>query len=131
MKAGLALPARDLYVSPWFRGARHFAEQEGNRWWILSAKHGLVAPDRVIEPYEQTLHRMRIAARRQWSAQVVSQLSTQVPVSSELVVLAGARYREFLQPSLEQLGYPLRVPMHGLQIGEQLAWLKRYRSGRG
>lgn len=43
--------ARDLYVSPWFVGARRYEESLGVPWYILSAKYGLVAPDQVIAPY--------------------------------------------------------------------------------
>lgn len=41
-------PARDLYDSPWFRGARSFVESQGGHWFILSAKYGLLDPTRVI-----------------------------------------------------------------------------------
>src|SRR5690606_20391996 len=40
-----AAPARDLYASPLFRKGRAYAEHAEVPWFILSAKHGLVAPD--------------------------------------------------------------------------------------
>ncbi|OSI35263.1 DUF6884 domain-containing protein [Bradyrhizobium canariense] len=48
LKADTARPARDLYVSPWFIGARRYAERNADSWLILSAAYGLVDPDRVI-----------------------------------------------------------------------------------
>jgi hypothetical protein len=33
------LPARDLYVSPLFRGRREYVERSCDRWFILSALH--------------------------------------------------------------------------------------------
>jgi len=46
-------PARELYTGPLFRAARAWAEQSpGGRWFILSAHHGLVHPDTVVEPYD-------------------------------------------------------------------------------
>jgi hypothetical protein len=57
--------AKDLYTSPLFRRARRYAEQAADRWFILSAKHGLLDPLKVIAPYEQTLAPM--ADRKQWA----------------------------------------------------------------
>ena len=47
VKEKLAAPAaaRDLYVSPLFKKEREYAERAGLPWFILSAEHGLVAPD--------------------------------------------------------------------------------------
>src|ERR1700722_4703764 len=54
-------PARDLYQSDWFPKARCYVEAIGCAWFILSAKHGLIHPDDVISPYEQTLTTMGMA----------------------------------------------------------------------
>jgi len=43
-----------LYISDWFLKARRYAEASGCDWLILSAQYGLVAPDRVIAPYNRT-----------------------------------------------------------------------------
>lgn len=47
-------PARDLYVGDLFAKARAYA-QTFDAWYVLSARHGLVLPDEVIEPYDVTL----------------------------------------------------------------------------
>src|SRR3546814_11920244 len=52
-------PARDLYASPWFQKARAYVERQGGAWFILSAKHGLIAPETVITPYYETLGAMK------------------------------------------------------------------------
>lgn len=44
------LPARELYRSDWFLKARAYVEAQGEEWFILSAKYGLVSPDQVIAP---------------------------------------------------------------------------------
>ena len=89
---------------------------------ILSAKHGLVDPDAVIDPYEMTLNNMPIGDRRAWANRVVEQMAAH-PRPGRVVMLAGARYREFLEPKLRSLGITVEVPMTGLRIGEQLNWL--------
>jgi hypothetical protein len=119
LKAAGPCAARDLYRSQWFRKARAYVEAAGGPWWILSAAHGLVAPDEVIAPYECTLNAMHAPARRQWGARVVAQLCEALPSSGAVVLLAGERYRA---PLLDHLGERAQVPMRGLGIGEQLAW---------
>lgn len=114
--------ARGLYLSPWFRKARAFAESGGTAWFILSAEHGLLEPDMVVAPYERTLNRMAIAARRAWAVRVLGQIQERVPRSRRLVLLAGQRYREFLEEPL-RARYAMDVPLRGMRIGEQLHWL--------
>ncbi len=57
-KTAGAAPAEKLYDSDHFRftlrAAQARAEVIGARVWVLSARHGLVPLDRVIEPYDVT-----------------------------------------------------------------------------
>jgi len=115
--------ARDLYVSPWFAKAREYVESSGCPWFILSAEYGLLHPDTEVEPYERTLNRMRVQERRAWARRVLDSLAPHVQGVHRIVVLAGARYREFLMPTLKSLCEDVRVPMAGLRSGEQLQWL--------
>ena len=115
--------ARDLYVSVWFAKVRKLVEAQGWPWFILSAKHGLVHPDKEIAPYEKTLNTMRVAERRAWASDVMQALDCHLDGLQTVVVFAGQRYREFLVPELCKRGVRVEVPMEGLKIGEQLAWL--------
>ena len=58
-------PAADLYDSALVRGRRRFVEATCDQWFILSAKHGLVAPDEVLARYEDTLNDKPSSAKRQ------------------------------------------------------------------
>lgn len=42
--------AKDLYTSDYFSKMRAYAESTGRPWFILSAEHGLVSPDGLLEP---------------------------------------------------------------------------------
>ena len=117
-------PARDLYVSDWFAKARKLVEAQGWPWFILSAKHGLVHPDKEIAPYEKTLNEMRVAERRAWASDVMRALECHLDGVQTVVVFAGQRYREFLAPELRKRGVQVDVPMEGLKLGKQLNWLK-------
>jgi len=118
-------PARLLYRSEWFLKARTFVEGQGLTWFILSALHGVVSPDVEIAPYERTLNDASVDERRTWADKVQRQLTPLLAGKRRIVVLAGLRYREFLVPALVRRGYAVEVPMEGLRIGEQLAWLSR------
>lgn len=125
-KKDAAAPAGELYESNWFKKARAYAEAEADDWFILSAKHGLIAPDAMIAPYDVTLNTMSAEARRDWSARVFDQICARVPRQSRLMFLAGRRYREgLIENGLAHYGYAVEVPMQGLGIGQQLAWLRR------
>ena len=123
-KRAVPAPARDLYESPLFRGLRGYAEKHADTWFILSAQHGLVDPARILEPYERTLNRLGKAERLRWAARVQRQLLEVLPPGTEIVVLAGVRYRENLVPFLRDRGFSLTIPLEGLSFGKQLQHLK-------
>ncbi|WP_405243196.1 DUF6884 domain-containing protein [Lentisalinibacter salinarum] len=116
-------PGRELYCSAWFRKVRILIEKSNADWYILSALHGLVDPKEIIEPYEVTLNKMGVAARREWANKVLAALIPKVSGYSAVVFFAGKRYREFLEEPLRNAGHTVVVPMEGLQLGHQLAWL--------
>ena len=128
-KLSVPAPAADLYTSAWFRKARSYVAESGEPWFILSAKYGLVHPDKVIEPYDATLNTMPVADRREWARSVLGDLESYVAGMETVVVLAGKRYRQFLEGPLAATGVTVSIPMEGLRIGEQLSWLERELNG--
>jgi hypothetical protein len=116
--------AKDLYISPWFHLARAYIEATGCPWFILSAKYGMVAPDQMIAPYQQTLNSMSASERREWATRVRTQMAQELPIASRIVVFAGLRYRENLIDYLWQRAPVIEIPMEGLGIGKQLQWLR-------
>ena len=119
------MAARDLYSSDWFVKAQSFVEAQDGSWLILSAKYGLLDPDTVIGPYNVTLNSMDASERRAWGQKVVAQLRQHCRAGDQVVVLAGERYREHLVAALKEWGCRVEIPLRGLGIGQQLAWLKR------
>lgn len=116
-------PAKKLYVSDWFRKARAIVEATEKPWYILSAKHGLVDPHAVIEPYEKTLNDMSKNERTDWSRKVMRALDPNLAGVDSIAIFAGEKYREFLESELRERGITVHVPMKGLRSGKQLAWL--------
>lgn len=114
-------PAKELYISSWFKKARRFVEDAGQPWYILSALYGLVPPDEEIDPYEQTLNKMTKRERDTWAENVQRSLD-EVEITT-VIFLAGVRYREGLTDYLEDRNVRTIIPMEGLGIGKQLRWL--------
>jgi hypothetical protein len=119
------MPAKDLYCSDWFTKARAYVEAQKGRRLVLSAKHGMVEPDQVIAPYEETLYDKTAEERRNWATSVADEVSRRMRRGDRVVILAGSLYREHLVPLLKEHGCEVEVPMRGLGIGQQKAWLKR------
>jgi hypothetical protein len=117
-------PAQDLYTSALFKGMRRYAEQVGSAWYILSARHGVLEPDAVVAPYEQTLPEMTAYQREAWGQRVRQQLEQLLPPSVPVVILAGISYRRHVESALRARGHDVSVPMEGLRFGKQLQWLK-------
>ena len=69
-----AAAAEDLYTSPLFRGRRAWVERTCDRWFVLSAEHGLVELDTWLRPYEESLATASRPDRRTWSARVLADL---------------------------------------------------------
>lgn len=57
-----AAPVRDLYQGQLFRAARRYAEATCDRWYVLSALHGVVDPDQVLDSYDCTIDDVRRGA---------------------------------------------------------------------
>ena len=124
-KNSMPMPARDLYISDWFRKASAYATRVADEWYILSAKYGVVPPDTVIEPYDETLNRMPVAARRSWARRVLEDLDRVLQSGDHVVILAGVKYRENLVNPIQEMGCNVEIPMQGLGFGEQKSWLKQ------
>jgi hypothetical protein len=129
-KLGHAAPDQDLYTSALFRGARRAVELNCDRWYILSALHGLVPPDRVLEPYDKTLSTASTKERRAWAGRVLEELSTVLgPAMRQTTfeIHAGAAYEGFgLSAGLRRSGSTVELPLAGLRQGERLRWYKQH-----
>jgi hypothetical protein len=121
----LKTPARaaDLYTSALFRRAREYAEAHADRWFILSALHGLLDPECTTTPYDFTLKECSRREREQWAWRVISELRSAAPPGSHIIILAGKLYREHLECDLTRYGFTVEVPTRGLGIGRQLQFL--------
>ncbi len=113
-------PARDLYNGALFRKASAYCEATYDGWFILSAKHGLVDRETLVEPYDLSLSHLDQPERRAWAERVVEDLRRRDLLDAEFFMHAGEKYARPLEPLLGVTHRPLR----GLGIGRQLAWYR-------
>lgn len=116
--------AKDLYISALFKKERAYAENRAVPWFILSAEHGLVAPDEWLAPYERYLPDTPLAYRTAWAAWVAARLELiyQPVVGKTIEIHAGADYLDVVRPQLEARGAIVVDPLRGLAMGGRLAW---------
>lgn len=117
-------PASELYCSPWFKAALAYAMTHADRWFILSAKYGLLDGSHKIASYEDTLKDKPVSERRRWAETVARQIedARALGVGDEVLWLAGKQYREHLGRLLH--AHRQQSPLAHLRQGEQTQWLQ-------
>lgn len=122
--------ARDLYTSTLFTGRRRYVEDSCDRWFVLSARHGLVRDDEWLEPYDETLNDKSAGSKRHWAGEVLADLD-ELDLdyrTTTFEIHAGNEYRSFgLVEGLQARSATVIVPAEHLGQGKQL----EFYSGHG
>ena len=119
--------AKDLYISPRFKLAWQYASANYDRVYILSAKHGLLEPEKRIRAYDVTLNDQPKEARLRWARKVARQIRLSIPSSAYIEFWCGAAYRDPLMEMLNE--YDVMAPFAWMSQGQQLQWLKAKAAG--
>jgi len=125
--------ARDLYTSNYFQLKREYAERYGDLWYVVSAEHGLLAPDTTVEPYDTPLDAHTPSERREWMRNVAEELHD-VHLENDVdswTVLAGGDYLRVL----DLITSAVRIidsyaPTAGMQLFERMQWLSAEVDGK-
>lgn len=121
-KADKPCKAKDMYVSPLFKGMYAYAQAHCDAIYILSAKYGLLHPDEHIKPYNDTLKAKTEKEKKYWSYKVLIQLSKKTNIDNdEYIILAGKEYRKYLIRKIKHY----HIPMEDLSMGNQLSFLSK------
>ncbi|MEU2612140.1 DUF6884 domain-containing protein [Micromonospora sp. NPDC007271] len=126
-KASTPCPARMLYRSALFEKRRRYADARSRAWYVVSAEHGLVHPDTLLEPYDVALADQSEDYRRAWAQWVVAKLRRiERTLRGRVVEIhAGEAYARPLLPLLRAENAIVSQPTAGLGLGEQLSWYNR------
>ena len=132
-------PCKDLYISPLFKKTWAYVSQieRPHGVYILSALHGLIRYDTVIEPYDKTLLDMSKQECLEWAEKVKKQLTEtfvkdgRTLEDSHFSIFAGSKYYENLLdffPDKElvfgtlPIGKRLGALTTSLRTGKKLVW---------
>jgi hypothetical protein len=114
-------PAKELYNPSYvFSRSVRYVESCCDEWWVLSARHGLVHPDTVLEPYDENLSEAPKAVREEWIARVRRALLERYEGRRvRFIVMAGSSYAR----AVDGLGAEVEEPLKGLGAGHRRRWL--------
>lgn len=116
-KRSVSTKAKHLYdESDYFVKMRRYVNAKGGAYKILSAKHGLVDPDEVIEPYDEF-------GLSEHQAKEIADELVSIGVD-EVEIIAGRKYTNPLIPELEKQGIDVTETCAGLKIGKRKQRLK-------
>ncbi len=118
--------AKDLYTSPSFIAARKIAEKEGAIWYIISAKHGLIDPEKKIKPYDLSLRSLSEIEKDKWTSNIVNSIIKNLDTNDKITFLGDDLYFNHLSEKLRLAGFNVTSPLFGKTIDEKLHWLNSY-----
>ncbi|MBC7630606.1 DUF6884 domain-containing protein [Aeromicrobium sp.] len=75
-RVNVPAPAKEVFRDVSFQLSRVNAELSGSEWFVLSAEHGLLAPDEWVSPDSRTLAEMDPDYRIVWASWVVARLQS-------------------------------------------------------
>lgn len=119
-KAPQASPAIELYTGPYFAAMRRFAARFGLPQFILSAKHGLVPADRVLEPYDVRL-RDRLAVEDWFVRFQARELGV---LERPCILLGGSDYVTLLRRAGARVVGMTDIAGRPLMMMQQAAYLR-------
>jgi len=105
--------AEDLYISDLFKKMRNFVEIYDYDWRIISAKHGLIDPEDIIESYEdESLDQFKLLQGKQTTnlktkkdalRQIIrEQLEPILKDYNRIILMCGKNYRDVILPLLKE-----------------------------
>jgi hypothetical protein len=103
-----------------------FAKKYHDKWYILSAKYGVLQPSDQCESYDNTLNNMNKTERSKWSRMVLDALATKISSGDTITIIAGKKYYEYLEPALKEKGIEVNIPLRCMGFGKQLQWLNSH-----
>lgn len=108
------VPAKEAYVSGYFRKNRAYAEKFADRWYILSAKYGFLEPNTFIQNYNVSF---KEAKTKPISTEKLrkSARAKGLPRYGRVIVLGGALYADKVEEVFQGTGCKVYRPFYGLK----------------
>lgn len=116
------VPAKDAYISPYFRLCRLYAEKFSDKWLIFSGKYGIISPNIPIENYDDKLIYKKM--NKEFCFKIKKQLEELLEEYNIVVSLCGGDYFRVIEEAIGDNKVKVYNPLSGLKIGERMKKLK-------
>tara|TARA_R100000152_G_C6779379_1_gene210950 strand:+ start:867 stop:1280 length:414 start_codon:yes stop_codon:yes gene_type:complete len=111
--------AEDMYLGSFFKMSTSIVKKTTERYFILSAKYGVLNPSDIIEPYELKITDLKTEQYRRWIFQNSKRLQQLINKNETIYSLASDRYNNALYQ------FNVYAPMTGLTMGYRNSWLRK------
>jgi len=116
------VPAKDAYISPYFKLCKLYAEKFSDKWVIFSGKYGIINPNTPIENYNKRLVHKKID--KKFYHRIKKQLEELLAEYDIVVSLCGRDYFRVVEKAIGDNKVKVYNPLSGLKIGERMKKLK-------
>lgn len=128
------VPAKDAYISPYFKKMKGFAEKYGKRWGVLSGKYGFLLPETKIENYNASFSRSSYAKtaskpislneiKERLRADENLRSGLDLNIVTTCAVLGSDAYVKVVEEVLSEYQVGIIDILEGLNFGKKLEWL--------
>lgn len=114
--------AADLYIGTSFVVRRNFAKNNFINWCILSAKHSILLPQQVVEPYDVNMKDLSEEERHELFERALQVIQNSFPSCNKFYLILPSPYDQ-IADYLRPLGEVI-FPLEGLQGRQALHYLK-------
>jgi len=121
--------ASELYTSDRFVKARALAEKKSDNWYILSAKHGLVEPNQIVQPYDLDIRSLKPPQITEWAERASLSIMQCCQPNDRITFLCSENYSDPLVESGAMDQFVIRLPFKNMTREKQLKRLVELTSG--
>ncbi len=115
--------ARDLYTGGAFKKSMTFANEICDKTVLISAKHGVISPDKKIAKYDFQMKDIKYDEKYKWKEKRAEELMKLTEKGDTIVFLTPYGYKSGIVSKLKQR--KTEWPMRNLRQGLQLRWLNQ------
>jgi hypothetical protein len=117
--------ACNAYTGAPFKLNRAYGEQFGDRWVILSAKYGFVAPTFLIPGGYNVTFKQKVTNPVSFDVLTEQIAEQRLNDFTRIVGLGGKAYRHVIEKAFDRFASPVVFPFSGLPIGLAMQATKR------
>ena len=108
------VPAKEAYISGYFRKNRAYAEKFADRWYILSAKYGFLEPNALIRNYNVSFKEPRTGPISAGNLRKGARAKG-LHRYNRVIVLGGVLYADKVEEVFQGTGCKVHRPFDGLK----------------